>query len=227
MGMAAYGRPRLLDRIRQMVDVCEDGSLRLDMRYFEFHRSTRRMFGDRFVNLLGQPPRPPAAPVHLGERDGSSIGDREQFYADVAASIQVLTEEVVVAMAREAHRTTGMKRLCFAGGVALNGLANAAILDRTPFEELYIPSSPGDGGGALGAALYAEHVLLGRRRSFVQEHGYWGRDFSDSEVRQTLLRRGVRFEHVDDEDAVCRRAVEELTRGRVLAWFQGRFEWGP
>jgi len=111
--------------------------------------------------------------------------------------------------------------------VAFNSVANGRILRETPFEELYIQPQAGDAGGALGAALYAYHVLLGKPRKFVMDHAYWGRGYNDAEVKEALDRRGVRYEYIEDEDKLAEVCAAELASGRVLGWYQGRFEWGP
>jgi carbamoyltransferase len=145
----------------------------------------------------------------------------------VAASVQRTTEDAIINIANYLHKRTGSKRLSVAGGVAFNSVANGRILRETPFEELYIQPQAGDAGGALGAALYAYHVLLGKPRTFVMDHAYWGRGYSDSEVKEALDRRGVRFEYIEDEDRLAEVCASELASGRVLGWYQGRFEWGP
>jgi carbamoyltransferase len=114
-----------------------------------------------------------------------------------------------------------------AGGVALNSVANGRILRETPFEEIWIQPAAGDSGGALGAALYVHHILLGKRREFVQEHSYWGQGYSSQEIGFALDQASVHSEHIDDEDELTRLMVEDLLTGKVLGLFQGRFEWGP
>src|SRR5439155_4757333 len=125
-----------------------------------------------------------------------------QHYADVAASIQVVTEETVLGMARALHVKTGLSRLCLAGGVALNSVANGRILRETPFEELYVQPSAGDGGGAIGAALYAYHAVLGQPRKFVMEHAYLGEEHSDAEVRGFLTENRIAYEAVEGVDGL-------------------------
>jgi carbamoyltransferase len=114
-----------------------------------------------------------------------------------------------------------------AGGVAYNSVANGRLLRETPFEELYIQPSAGDSGGALGAALYAYHALLNKPRKFVMEHAYWGQAYGDAEVKSALEARGVSYEYIADEDKLAEICASELASGRVLGWYQGRFEWGP
>jgi carbamoyltransferase len=152
---------------------------------------------------------------------------QNQRYADVAASIQRVTEDLLLGLVRQAHELTGMRALCLAGGVALNSAANGRILREGPFQELFIQPAAGDSGGALGAALYAYHVLLGQPRTFVMNHAYWGKSYDEAETVQALRNAGAAFEIVDDEQRLLDRVVERLTTGDVVGWFDGAFEWGP
>jgi carbamoyltransferase len=130
-------------------------------------------------------------------------------------------------MARHLHRVTGQRRLCMAGGVALNSVANARILRETPFEELFIQPAAGDGGGALGAALWAYHTVLGHPRARVLEHAYWGAAYGPGEVEEFLQTHGIPYVRREREDALLDEVVDALAAGLVVGWFQGRFEWGP
>ena len=182
MGMAPFGRPRYVDDVWKLIQQDADGSFRLRMDYFSFHRSTHATYTERFVELFG-PPRDPRSnfftrsggyPSYFGAKppDYESQAQRNQHYADVAASIQLVTEQVLLKMVAHLHEVTGLTRLCFAGGVALNSVANSRILKETPFEEIFIQPAAGDGGGAIGAALYGYHMVLGRPRAFVMRHPY-------------------------------------------------------
>lgn len=237
MGMAPFGTPRYVDKVHKLLRVGRDGSFELDMDYFSFHYSTDRTFNGKFENLFG-PPRDPKAhfftpasgyPSYFGEKPANyeELGKQNQYYADVAASIQVVTEEVLLEMAHHVYQETGLKRLCMAGGVALNSVANGKILRETPFEELYVQPSAGDGGGAIGAALYAYHMVLGQPRTFVMEHAYWGEEHSPDDIETFLKENGIRYERLEDEEKVIERVVDGLQAGKVIGWFQGRFEWGP
>ena len=230
MGMAPYGRPDLQDKVRKVINFADDGSFWLDMDYFSFHQSMENTFSRKFETLFG-PPRKKDSEFYThgtGVPDGASAKSIEenQYFADVAASVQRTTEEAIINIANYLHKRTGSKRLCMAGGVAMNSVANGRILRDTPFEELYIQPSAGDAGGALGAALYAHHVLLNKPRSFVMEHAYWGQSFGDGEVKSALDKRGIGYEYISDEDKLAEICAGELASGRVLGWFQGRFEWG-
>jgi carbamoyltransferase len=231
MGMAPYGSADHLDKVRKVIDFADDGSFWLNMDYFSFHHSMEHTFSRKFEDLFGEPRKKDSDfYTHgTGVPDGASSRSVEtnQYYADVAASVQRTTEEAIINIANYLHRRTGSKRLCMAGGVAMNSVANGRILRETPFEELYIQPAAGDSGGALGAALYAHHVLLGKPRTFVMEHAYWGRGYGDGEVKAALEARGVSYEYIGDEDKLAEICASELASGRVLGWYQGRFEWGP
>jgi carbamoyltransferase len=237
MGMAPYGKPRHVENVWKLITLGEDGSFRLNMEYFSFHYSARHTYNRKFVELFGAE-RPPSMhfftresgyPSYFGPKpaDYEQLADRNQYYADIAASIQRVTEEVLLHMAKALHRETGKTRLCMAGGVALNSVANGRILRETPFTELYVQPAAGDGGGAVGAALYACHQLLGQPRRFVMEHAYWGKSYSQGESVDWLRAQNIAHEIVDSEDRMLDRVVESLTRGEVVGWHQGRFEWGP
>ncbi len=236
MGMAPYGQPRYGDEVRRLVRMFPDGSFALNMDYFAFHRSTTRPYSRKFLDLFG-PPRSPddkffteasGYPSYFGPKpaDFAALARRNQRYADIAASIQAVTEELVLNMARAVRRETGSPRLCLAGGVGLNSVANWKILREAGVEELYVHPAAGDSGGAVGAALYVYHSILGKPRSFVMEHAFWGQAYTEAEVRGFLDGEGIRYELLPD-DRVLDRTVEALTAGQVVGWFQERFEWGP
>ncbi|MEP7199859.1 MAG: carbamoyltransferase [Chloroflexota bacterium] len=234
MGMAPYGQPRYMDEVYKLVRVNGDGSFRLNMEYFSFYHSTEQTYNQKFADLFGAPRERESEFYTLTthpQRDhpqwDNRSADANQKYADIAASIQRVTEEMILQMARHAHAITGSKKLCMAGGVALNSVANGRIVRETPFEELFIQPAAGDSGGALGAALYAYHVLLNQPRKFVMEHCYWGQGYSESEVADFLRANDIPHERFADEDHLLDRVVDGLTQGKVAGWFRGRFEWGP
>ena len=237
MGMAPFGTPRYVDKVWKLIRVAGDGSFELDMTYFSFHHSADQTFNEEFVKLFG-PPRdarmnfftPTSGyPSYFGARPASFAEQARlnQHYADIAASIQRVTEEVMLTLARAAHRETGLTRLCLAGGCALNSVANGRILRETPFEELYVHPAAGDGGAAVGAALYGYHALLGKPRVFVMEHAAWGEAHGPDATERFLRERGIPFERFDAEDRLLERVVDRLQAGHVVGWSQGRFEWGP
>jgi carbamoyltransferase len=237
MGMAPYGQPRYVDKVWKLVRQNADGSFSLDMSYFCFHHSTSRTYNRRFVELFGEP-RPPSMhfftdstgyPSYFGKRPANydEVARLNQHYADIAASIQRVTEELLLGMARHLHEQTGLKRLCIAGGVGLNSVANGRILRETPFEELYIQPAAGDGGGALGAALWAYNTLLDNPRNFRMENAYWGKCYPSSSIANFLNENNIPFRQFSNEDQMLDVVAEQLKQGKVLGWFQGRFEWGP
>jgi len=237
MGMAPFGEPRHTDKVYKLIRLSSDGSFELDMDYFSFHYSADRTFGTKFEDLFG-PSRNPNSlfftdvsgyPSYFGEKPANykELEKQNRYYADVAASIQSVTEEVLLKMAHCAFIETGAKNLCMAGGVALNSVANGRIFRETPFEQIYIQPAAGDGGGAIGAALYAHHMVLGQPRSFVLEHAYWGEEHPAENIERFLQEKGIRYQRLEKEDKLIEQVIDRLQKGQVVGWFQGRFEWGP
>jgi carbamoyltransferase len=237
MGMAPYGMPRYVDKVWKLVQANEDGSFSLNMDYFCFHHSTDKTFNSRFSELFGEP-RPAKLqffteatgfPKYFGDPP-SNYGELckiNQHYADVAASIQKVTEDLLVNMARRLQQETGMKSLCIAGGVGLNSVANTRILREAGFERIFVQPAAGDGGGALGAALWAYNTLLGKPRSFRMDHGYWGKEYGPAEVSDFLNRQDIPHRVIENETDLLDAVVDKLIDGKVVGWYQGRFEWGP
>ncbi len=217
MGLAPYGEPRFVDRILgTLVDVKEDGTFRLDMRYFGFATGLT-MTTEAFHDLLGGPPRKPE----------TALTQRE---FDLARSIQAVTEEVVLRLARTVRRETGERRLCLAGGVALNCVANGRVLRESGFEDLWIQPAAGDAGGALGAALAAWHEHLGKERTPLpgdsMKGALLGPGWDDRAIDEALSRLGA-VAHAPGVEALLGQTAELLARGDVVGWFQGRMEYGP
>jgi carbamoyltransferase len=212
MGLAAYGQPSYLERIRRLIHVKEDGSFELDLAYFSFPYDEERMFSDALAELLG-PPFPREARI-------------DERRMNIAASLQQVLEEVVVGIARGLYAQSGCPRLCLAGGVALNGVANWRILEATPFTELFIQPAAGDSGGALGAALYACHDGGVPRRLDGEHTTLLGPEFPNEEIERLLKARGARFERLT-EGELYDRTAELLAADQVVGWFQGRMEFGP
>jgi carbamoyltransferase len=237
MGMAPFGSPRYVDKVYKLLRFGSDGSFELDMDYFCFHHSTDKTFNGKFEELFGTPRDPEAHfftpgtgyPSYFGEKPANydQLGQSNQYYADIAASIQKVTEETLLMMANAAYKETGLKRLCLAGGVALNSVANGRILKETPFEEIYVQPAAGDGGGAIGAALFAYHSVLGKPRKFVMDHAYWGEEHSAGDIEKFLRNAGIRYQRFENEETLLDRTVDQLQDGKVIGWSQGRFEWGP
>ncbi len=218
MGLAPYGEPKYVDTIlRELIDLKEDGSFRLNMRYFNYTVGLT-MTNSRFDALFGGPPRRPE--TRLTQRD-----------MDLARSIQDVTEEIMFRMARHVRRETGMKKLCLAGGVALNCVANGRILREGIFDEIWIQPAAGDAGGALGSALASWHIYLGKTRQAdgrkdVQHGSYLGPRFSSHEIRQFLDARRVPFTELTDAE-IPGRIADLIKAEKVIGWFQGRMEFGP
>ncbi|MEW6679952.1 MAG: carbamoyltransferase N-terminal domain-containing protein, partial [bacterium] len=237
MGMAPFGKPNYVDKVEKLIALNNDGSFSLNMDYFSFHYSPDKTFSPKFESLFGKPRDPKSHfftkesgfPIYFGEKPGNfeELCEENQYYADIAASIQKVTEEAILNMVNCLYKETGLKKLCIAGGVALNSVANGRVLKKTQFEELYIQPQAGDGGGALGAALYAYHSLLGKERSFVMEHAFWGKEYSFGEIKEFLDKNNIPYEYIEDDERLFERIVGYLQNDKVVGWFQGRFEWGP
>jgi carbamoyltransferase len=234
MGMAPYGQPTRVEDVYKLFDVGDDGSFRMNMEYFSFHHSTSRTFSGKFTNLFGEPRvhesefyTPTTHPKKDHPQWDEATANSNQHYANIAASIQYVTEETMLKMANYAYERTGLKKLCMAGGVALNSVANGRILRETPFEDVYIQPAAGDSGGALGAALYVYHVLLGKPRKFVMEHAYWGQAYSPDEVKSAIEATGRSYQRIEDPERRAEMMVDDMLAGKVIGLFQDRFEWGP
>lgn len=218
MGLAAYGRPSMVDRVRKVLRRTPDGAFALDLDYFEFHTSVARSFSRRFVDLFG-PPRLAHEPIDLETAEG-------RRFADIAASAQLVLEEILVDLTRGLKRDTGLPDLCLGGGVALNGVANARILAESGFERLFVPSAPGDAGSALGAALYADRIHFGNADRDVPDHPFWGPELDEAELARLACEDGLPLQTLD-EPALIDLTVDDLVRGRVVGWMDGALEFGP
>ena len=214
MGLAPYGKPTYVDKFREMVDIKDDGSIRLNLKYFEHHRSTTRTISGAWATLLGQPQRNPETEL-------------QDFHRDIAHSGQKIVEEIMVKMATHVQRETGMENVCIAGGVGLNCVANWRILQDSGFKNIFIQPAAGDSGGALGTAFYIYNTVLKNPRTFRMDHALWGPAFSDDEIKQVLDSVGVKYERYDNEAELIEQAARMLIEGRVIGWFQGRLEFGP
>jgi carbamoyltransferase len=217
MGLAPYGEPRFAGLIREkLIDLKPDGSFRMDMSYFTYAAGLH-MTGGKFDRLFGEPARPAESKL-------------TQHYMDVAASIQAVTEEIMLRMARHAHALTGMENLCLAGGVALNCVANGRILREGPFKRIWIQPAAGDAGSALGTALLIWHQMLNKPRTLDpldSQHGTLLGPHFDSPSIDTFLAASGGVAHKYDDDALFPRVAELLASEKVVGWFQGRMEFGP
>lgn len=217
MGLAPYGNPRYVDRIYdKLLDLKSDGTFRLDLQYFNYCTGLT-MTNGRFAALFDGPPRGAEAPLTQREMD-------------LAASVQVVTEEVVLRLARTLHKETGLRHLCLAGGVALNCVANGRLLREGPFADLWIQPAAGDAGGALGAALVASHEYHRQarepRRRDAMRGSYLGPRFTSAEVREQLDTLGARYVELDEAQLLAR-VAQLLAEEHVVGWLQGRMEFGP
>lgn len=212
MGLGAYGKPRYLDKIYQIVDIKNDGSFNLNLEYFAF-RESFQMWSKKFEILFGKP-RKPLEPI--SQRD-----------KDLAASIQAVTEEIYFKILNHLHSLTKSQNLCIGGGVGLNALANGKIYDRTPFKHIYIFGAAGDSGGAVGAALFTYHSILGRTKRIPVNTLCLGTAYRDDEVEDVLKQYKVRYNKFDNEDELLNTVASLLSKGEIISWFQGRMEFGP
>jgi carbamoyltransferase len=213
MGLAAYGMPTYVERFRDVIHLTDDGRYQVNMGYFSFHRYGQiRPLRDKFLRVFG-PCRKP----------GDELTQRHR---DLAFALQTRTEEVVLHIARGLLRRFPSRNLCLSGGVALNCVANAKILDETDYERIWIPPNASDTGATMGSALWHYHQDLGHRRCFELRHALYGCEYSEEDITQALETSTLQYEHLEDE-ALFRRVARDLADGKIVGWFQGRFEMGP
>ena len=217
MGLAPYGNPIYVDKIKQLVDLKEDGTFRLDQKYFNYATGLT-MTSKRFEDLFKQKCRDPEKEMIT------------QFHMDVAASVQKVTEEIMIKLAKSIRKEFGIKNLCLAGGVALNCVANGKILKEKIFDKIWIQPAAGDAGGSLGAALALWHVDQGNKRTVNlnddMKGSYLGTEFNQDEIEKELESVGANFETLK-YDELIERTAEFLSKEKVIGWFQGRMEFGP
>jgi carbamoyltransferase len=234
MGLASYGEPEFLDLMREIIVTPNRGRIEFHLApdYFTHHRNGVKtawesgepvvgpLYSDRIVRRLGSP-RDPAEAI-------------DTRHHNLASSLQTRLDEIVIGFLQTLQRTTKLRKLCLAGGVAFNCVTNGKIVAQSGFDEVYIQSAAGDAGLAIGAAMYVWHQVLDHPRSFVMEHSYWGPEFGESEIRgalggreSELERAGCQVCKVGSEDALCHLTAAEIAKGKVVGWFQGRMEWGP
>jgi carbamoyltransferase len=218
MGLAPYGQPRYVDLILEnLIDLKDDGSLRMDLSYFNYCQGLT-MTSPKMDQLFGRPPRRPES--KLTQQD-----------MDIAASVQHVTEEVVLKISRHVHHVTGLGNLCMAGGVALNCVANGRVLREGPFERIWIQPAAGDAGAALGVAQFIWHQLLDNPRVASQPDGqrgsFLGPQFDTNQIQEFLDDEGAVYERCSDEDLLCNRIARCIADGKVVGWMQGGMEFGP
>jgi carbamoyltransferase len=210
MGLAPYGDPsRFIDEFRRIIRLIPEGAFEIDLAYFQHHLGKERRYGDRVIESFG-PAREPESPM-------------QKVYEDVAAALQLRLEEAILHLARGLQRRTGLKRLCMAGGVALNSVANGRILHETDFEEIFIQPAASDDGTSLGGAYFLWTCVLGGDRPAPMRHASLGPEFSDAVCRAAIAAAGLHGESTD----VVPRAAQLLANGKIVGWFHGRAEFGP
>ena len=217
MGLAPYGSPNYEDKIKQLIDIKEDGTFRLDQKYFNYATGLT-MTNDKFHKLFGQKPR-----------DGQNE-KITQFHMDIAASIQKVTEEIMIKLAKTIRKEYNIKNLCLAGGVALNCVANGKILQEKIFDNIWIQPAAGDAGGSLGAALALWHLENGNKRKINSNDdmngSYLGTEFNQEQIEKELKSIGANFKSLNYEDVIDRTS-DYLSNEKAIGWFQGRMEFGP
>ena len=218
MGLAPYGKPKYIDQIlNYLIDLKDDGTFILDQKYFNYSTGLT-MTNEKFDNLFGNPPRKP-------EKDKIT-----QFHMDIAASIQYVTEKIMLMLARSLKAEYKLSNLCLAGGVALNCVANGKILNEKIFENIWVQPAAGDAGGSLGAALAYWHIDLKKERKNVTEDNmqgsYLGNSFEEEEIKKTLNEIGAEYKIMTENDIIEKTAIE-ISNGKAIGWFQGRMEFGP
>ena len=217
MGLAPYGNPVYKDKIKKLIDIKDDGTFRLDQSYFNYATGLT-MTNEKFNNLFGNKPRDP-------KKEKIS-----QFHMDIASSIQKVTEEIMINLAKSIRKEYDIKNLCLAGGVALNCVANGKILQEKIFDNIWIQPAAGDAGGSLGAALALWHIEHGNKRSVNQNDdmrgSYLGTEFNQDEIEKELIAVGAKFEIYEYKELINKTA-EFLSHEKAIGWFQGRMEFGP
>lgn len=219
MGLASYGRPTYVDKVRQVISPEKNGAFSLNLEFFEFHTTAKRSYSDAFVALFGKP-RAPHEPLDPTTPEGAR-------YADIAASVQRVLEDILVDITKRLHEETGESVLCFGGGVALNGVANGRILRESGFTEMYVPCAPGDAGCALGAALWADRIFFQQAHKEIPVHPYWGPSVDPEELAQVAREDGLPIETASNEDALLDKTVELLMKDKIVGWMDGPCELGP
>lgn len=203
MGMAGYGRPKHVNKIRKLYTQFPDGSIQLHLKYFSFHTSNKRMYTDLFIELFS---------------------GLDRF--DLAASIQQVIEEMIVTMANHLYEKTKLSNLVYGGGVALNSVVNALLLKKTPFKQVFIFPAAGDDGAAVGAALYVYHHVLGHKKRQALGDVFWGREYSRASIETFLKDTHVTYKKMSDK-LLLEYITAQLKAGKVVGWFEGRAEFGP
>ncbi|MEK7165666.1 MAG: carbamoyltransferase [Patescibacteria group bacterium] len=236
MGMAAFGKPQYYEKVRKIVKIFADGSIKLNLDYFTHQYGADIPYTSKIYKLFGQPRSPKSLfftrtsgyPRYFGDKpvDFLRQAKNNEYYADIAASIQKVTEEIIIKMAHYALQQTQSDNLCLAGGVALNSVANG-LIEKNVTENLFVQPAAGDSGGALGAALYVYHHILGNKKRQQQIHAFLGKSYNNNQVQEILNQKKIDSVYIASPDKLCRMITKFLMEGKVIGWFQDRFEWGP
>ena len=213
MGLASYGKPVYYNLImKEIIGVKTDGSFKLNLKYFAYTYGLK-MINKRFENLFGIPRRKPESEI-------------KEVHRNIAASIQKVTEEIMLRIVNNLYKETGLKTLCLAGGVALNCVVNGKLLEQTPFEKIFVQPAAGDAGGAIGVAKYIWNSILGHPRQFSWQTAYYGPEFSKEAIRTFLDKRQIPYKELE-QSKLIKKTAKLLTEEKIIGWFQGRMEFGP
>jgi carbamoyltransferase len=212
MGLAPYGEPKYCDKVRELIDVKDDGSFKLNMKYFSYSHGLK-MTNKKFNKLFGAPARKPE----------SKITQRE---FDIAKSLQVVLEEIMLKITNHIYEKTGEENLCLAGGVALNCVANGRILKESKFKKIFIQPASGDAGGALGAALFTYHSILKNKRDYKMKNVYLGPGFTNEQIENLLKKHNIKHQKLEG-DLLFDTVADHISDQKVIGWYQGRMEYGP
>lgn len=215
MGMAPYGQPKYVSQVEKLIHQSTDGSFQLDLSYFNYHLSDNVSYNNKFVKLFGVSPANP-------KKNNKVV----KVYADIAASAQKVLEEKLLVIAKNVREKTGEKNLCYAGGVALNAVANWRILKEAGFNNVFIHPAAGDAGGALGAALYLYHHVLGNNKKTAPSNIFLGEQNDEKEIKEFLDKNNIKAKNMSGSKLI-EEVVDLLVRKKVVGWVKGRFEWGP
>ena len=237
MGMAPYGKPIYIDKVKKIISSNSDGSFSVNTDYISYHYSTKNSYSQKFVKLFGEPREPDKLfftemtkyPDYFGDKpsDYKQQEKSNQYYADIAASIQKVTEELVINLLTQIPAKEYDYNLCLAGGVALNSVINGMIKKKTDFKNIYIQPSAGDGGGAIGGAL--SFIMDGQKnkRNFVMNHAFWGPEFFDKDIKNAIDKYDFAYTYFENKSQLQDQIVKDLVNNKVIGLFQNKMEWGP
>lgn len=237
MGMAPYGIPKYTDKVREVIKSNKDGSFYVNTKYISYHYSTKNSYSKEFLVLFGKPRKSDnlffthktGYPKYFGNKpkDYTQQVELNQYYADIAASIQNVTEEIVISLINKIPAEKYDYNLCLAGGVALNSVINGMITSKTKFKNVYIQPSAGDGGGALGAALSFMIDAKSIKRDFIMDHAFWGPEFNNKEIKQALKKSDFKYTYYKNKVDIQNKIVSDILKNKVIGLFQNKMEWGP